>query len=135
MAEQTYDNAYAPVDTPNKGPTDVYWGARPPDKLVESLTNIVDGYYNGQFFSQFNCIGIGCHQDAGMAERVELLLDGFYHVGMAVPRIDHGDATGKINIPFAFHIPDLGVERPLCKDWKNITHATWERIIFSLLPT
>ena len=69
-----------------------------------------------------------------MAERVELLLDGFNHRGMAVPCIDHGDSTGKINIPFAFHIPDLGVESPLCKDWKNITHAASERIIFSLLP-
>ena len=52
-----------------------------------------------------------------MAERVELLLDGFNHSGMAVPCIDHGDATGKINIPFAFHIPDLGRKKGMIDLW------------------
>lgn len=49
------------------------------------------------------------HLEAGMGEALHLLLDRSDDPGMAVARVDHRNATGKVDLAFALDIPQLRV--------------------------
>ena len=45
----------------------------------------------------------------GMGKLIELRFDCFHHLGVAMARVHHSNASGKINIAIAFDIPDLSI--------------------------
>ena len=65
---------------------------------------------------------------------IELLLDGADDLRVTVPRINHGNTSGEIDIAIALHIPHLRVQSALRINRKYVAHPTREYGFFSFLP-
>ena len=68
------------------------------------LRGIAPGVAAASFSARRTASFVGADHEAGVGEFLRLGLDGRHHLGMAVPHVHHGDATGKIDIVPAFHI-------------------------------
>ena len=60
---------------------------------------------------QFDIGLVGEHLHAGMGEPAHLLGRGGDDLGVAVPGVQHRDATCEIDVAAAFDVPDLGIAR------------------------
>ena len=58
-----------------------------------------------------------------MGEAAHLLLHRLHDLRMAVAGVEHGDATGKIDVALAFHVPDFGVVAAVDEDLVGVAHA------------
>ena len=59
-----------------------------------------------------------------MGVKVELVFDRGHDLGVAVARIENGDATGKVNIASPLDIPDFGVFGFGNKDLMALSNAS-----------
>jgi hypothetical protein len=78
-----------------------------------------------QFYIRF----VHNHMETGMNEFLNLVLDGFDHLFIAVTDIVHTDATRKVDIFFPFDIRDDGTLCFFSKDWMDIERALWDMFI------
>ena len=68
---------------------------------------------------------------AGVGEMIQLLGNRGDLLGMAMAGIDHGNAAAKVDVAFAFNVPDFGVFGTLSVKFTHHTHTTWGSSIFA----
>ena len=64
------------------------------------------------------------HLEAGMGEALHLLLDRSDDLGMAVARVDHRNAAGKVDVALAFDIPQFGIAGAGSRERGRVPDAT-----------
>ena len=73
--------------------------------------------------SQFDIRLVGQHLKTGVGVKVELGFDGGNHRRVAMPGVEHRNATGKVDVAFAFDIPYLGVFTAGDEDFVALANA------------
>ncbi len=70
---------------------------------------------------------VGQHLETGVGVEIQLRLDRGDHIRVAVARVEHGNAAGKIDITLAFDVPDLGIVGTGGKDLVGVADAAGHR--------
>ena len=85
-----------------------------------------------QTLGQTDVMFIGQHLMAGVREFRQLFGDRIHHLGVAMPGVDHCDASGEVDIAVALDVPNFGVERTVDVDLGLHAHTTGNRLIPAL---
>lgn len=84
----------------------------------------VEGRQGVQAFSELYVGLIGQDLEGGVRVAVELLANGGNHLRVTVPRVQHSNATGEVDVALALDVPYFRSFGACGEDRKSVSNAT-----------